>query len=87
MTTAVNIIKSINDNRQELISKFFTLKAKKQQITQTIMTGCETKEESYRLWNEREDLACEISNLFTAINDLGNALGHLGYSVKTFWGK
>lgn len=85
--TTENIIKSIEDNRQELISKYFTLKEKKQKTTQAIMAGYETKEESYRLWNEREELAYETSELFTAINDLGNALGHLGHSVDTFWGK
>lgn len=87
MTTAENIIKSINDNRQELINKYFALRARAQQVTHAIMVGCDTKEESYRLWNEREELNIEVGNLFTAINDLGNALGHLGYSVKTFWGK
>lgn len=78
------IINAIKDNRQELINKYFALKEKKRQTTKIIMAGCETREESLRLWNERETLAHEISELSTAINNLGNALGHLGYSVQTF---
>lgn len=82
-----NIIKTIEDNRQELINKYFALKAEKQQKTQAIMTAGLPQEESYRLWNERADLASKINDVFHAINELGNALYHLGHRVETFWGK
>ena len=84
--TTENIIKSIEDNRQELISKYFAISEAPHRLYLMAM-GCENRNEADSLWCERAELTYKKSELFTAINDLGNALGHLGHSVETFWGK
>lgn len=39
-----------------------------------------------KLWNKRLELDTEVTNINMAINDLTNALNHLGESTEIYWG-
>lgn len=82
------IIETIKSNREELISKYFKMKKELEVlgigINQAMKLGKEDICEKLRV--KRYDLSSDMTNIGMAINDLTNALNHLGESTETFWG-
>ena len=39
-----------------------------------------------KLWNKRSELNTETTDIKMAINDLTNALNHLGERTEIYWG-
>lgn len=85
------IIESIMANRQALIKEHRQVAKFHSQVSNALeqvmlkMTD-DNKELFEALWSQREEYQKKASELQTAINDLGNALNHLGYTTATFWG-
>lgn len=82
------IIETIRSNREELICKYSKLKkeieALSEGIKQARKMGKEDIEE--KLWNKRSELNTETTDIKMAINDLTNALNHLGERTEIYWG-
>ena len=83
------IIENIKINREELISKYFEMKKESENLSKDIQQARENGEDilSYKLSDNRSNLAIEMSSVQVAINSLGTALNRLGESVDTFWGE
>lgn len=81
------IIDTIKGSREELISKYSKMKKEIEVLSQGIKQA--TKLEKYdiadKLWTKRSDLNSESKDIHMAINDLTNALNHLGESTEIFW--
>lgn len=83
------IIATIKENREELISKYFTMKKEIKVLDDGIKQAMKLDaEETYnKLWVKRSNLNSESVDICMAINDLTNALNHLGEKTETFWGE
>lgn len=83
------IIETIKQNREELISKYFAMKKEIEVLNDGIHQAIKLNaEETYnKLWAKRADLNTKMVDLNMAINDLTNALNHLGENTETFWGE
>lgn len=81
------IIESIKVNREQLINEY---KSKVEEIKTTEKEMGETLGRSASRYDtlrwKSSELKIEAKEIWTAINDLGNALNHLGESTETFWG-
>lgn len=88
MTTMEQIIEAIKSNREELISKYNKMVREieflKDGMEQMRLSRNEKMYDS--LWVKSADLHSNIVEARMAINELGNALNHLGESTETFWG-
>lgn len=88
------IIITIKEQREELISEYNVLaKAYNQlgdQIDKLIFGLCKgdnsNDEQAESIMHEREEIKVKAGEIRAAINELGNALGHLGYKVEPFFG-
>lgn len=83
------IIETIKSNREELISKYFTMKREIKVLNDGIKQAMklDSEEMESKLWTKRANLQSESSDLYMAINDLTNALNHLGENTEAFWGE
>ncbi len=82
------LIETIKANREELIYKYFKMKKEIEVLADGMKQAkllC--SEKTYdNLWCNRTDLQSNLVNVRMAVNDLTNALNHLGESTETFWG-
>ena len=83
------IIETIKSSREELISRYFAIKKEIEVLKDGMKQARKlANEDTYdNLWNKRYDLSSEMTDVRIAINDLTNALNHLGESIETFWGE
>lgn len=89
------ILEQIQNARQELINAYFETKKKYDEADKFI------KENLYNLkqganyddakmaeaCTTKENAGTKLSEIHVAINELGNALCHLGIETEIFWGK
>ena len=88
------IITTIKEQREELIGEYNVLaKAYNQlgdQLDKLIFGLCKgddsNEEQAEMITHEREEIKVKAGEIRAAINDLGNALGHIGYKVEPFFG-
>ena len=82
------IIETIKQNREELISKHSAMKKEIEALNESLRQArkLNTEELYDKLWVKKADLITKKVDLNMAINDLGNALNHLGENTETFWG-
>lgn len=82
------IIDTIKSNREELISKYSKMKKEIEVLSEGIKQATKLKKYDVadKLWIKRSDLNTKVKDIYMAINDLTNALNHLGESTETFWG-
>ena len=82
------IIETIRSNREELIGKYSKLKKEIEVLSVGIKQARKLEKEDVteKLWVKRAELEMEATNINTAINDLGNALNHLGERTEIYWG-
>lgn len=82
------IIETIRSNREELICKYSKLKKEIEALSVGIKQAIKLEKEDVteKLWVKREELEMEATNINTAINELGNALNHLGERTEIYWG-
>lgn len=83
------IIATIKSNREELISKYFAMKKEIEVLSDGIKQArkLNTEETYNKLWAKRAVLNTKMVDLNMAINDLTNALNHLGENTEIFWGE
>lgn len=81
------IIETIKCNREELISKYSKMKKEIEVLSEEIKQATKLKKYDVadKLWIKRSDLNTEVKDIYMAINDLTNALNHLGESTDIFW--
>lgn len=81
------IIETIKSNREELISKYSKLNKEIEVLSEGIKQAIKLGKEDVieKLWIKREGLNSETTKINMAINDLTNALNHLGESTEIFW--
>lgn len=81
------IIETIKCNREILISKYSKMKKEIEVLSEGIKQATELKKYDVadKLWIKRFDLNTEVKDINMAINDLTNALNHLGESTEIFW--
>lgn len=81
------IIDTIKGNREELISKYSKMKKEIEVLSEGIKQATKLGKEDVieKLWIKREGLNSETTKINMAINDLTNALNHLGESTEIFW--
>lgn len=82
------IIETIKSNREELISKYSKMKKEIKVLSEGINQARKMKKEDAvkKLWFKRAELDMEVTNINMTINDLTNALNHLGERTDIFWG-
>ncbi len=82
------IIETIRSNREELIYKYSKLKKEIEVLSVGIKQARKLEKEDVteKLWIKRAELEMEATNINTAINDLRNALNHLGERTEIYWG-
>lgn len=82
------IIETIISNREELICKYSKLKKDIEALSVGIKQAIKLEKEDVteKLWVKREELEMEATNINMAINELGNALNHLGERTEIYWG-
>ncbi len=82
------IIETIRSNREELICKYSKLKKEIEVLSVGIKQARKLEKEDVteKLWVKRAELEMEATNINTAINDLRNALNHLGERTEIYWG-
>lgn len=81
------IIDTIKCNREELISKYSKMKKEIEVLSVGIKqaTKLEKDDVAEKLWIKRSDLNSKATDIHMAINNLTNALNHLGESTEIFW--
>lgn len=82
-----NIIESIKNNREELISKYSKMKGEKvtlsEEIDKAIKLG--NTDTMGKLRVKCYEIESEMFNIGSAIDCLTNALNHLGEKAEIFW--
>lgn len=83
------LIETIKNSREQLISRYYEVK-NNIEVNQTGRLEAR-KNNDPRAYEKLEDeyflLSAEFGSTRMAVNELGNALCHLGVSVDTFWGE
>ena len=89
------ILEQIQNARQELINAYFETKKKYDEADKFIKENLYNLKEGANYddakmaeaGTTREKESIKLSHIGIAVNDLGNALCHLGIETETFWGK
>lgn len=81
------LIKTIKSNREELILEYSKIKREVKVLSEGIKhaTKLGKNDVCNNLWMKRSELIEKEVNVGMAIDDLTNALNHLGESTKIFW--
>lgn len=82
------LIKTIKSNREELILEYSKIKREVKVLSEGIKQATKLGKNDVcnNLWMKRSELNEKETNVGMAINDLTNALNHLGESTEIFWG-
>lgn len=82
------IVETLKRNRKDLICKYAKLDNELNVIKEGIKQArrMHATEVEDKLFAKRSDLTSEQKNILLAVNDLTNALNHLGESTEVFWG-
>lgn len=82
------LIKTIKSNREELIWEYSKIKREVEVLSEGIKQATKLGKNDVcnNLWMKRSELNEKETNVGMAINDLTNALNHLGESTEIFWG-
>lgn len=83
-----NIIETIKSNRDVLIWEYSKIKRDVEVLSEGIKQATKLGKNDVcnNLWMKRSELNEKEMNVGMAINDLTNALNHLGESTEIFWG-
>lgn len=88
------ILEQIQNTRQELINSYFETEKEYDELEKLIESkyseweaGEGKDEEIANAFTKKQELGTKCSDLCSAVNDLENALYHLGIETETFWGK